>query len=129
MSTFDGSIAPNEGLQQLQELHSTVEQVVQRAVAVYSELPLSIARSPQRGDLVAVFEQIHEIASAVARFLDGLDRELANERSEVAVERLSPDQVHSFLLGVEMPPPEATARFDPCVPRRITALALVESGQ
>jgi hypothetical protein len=122
------SMTGNEGLQQLQELHHTVEEAVQRSVAVYSELRLSSARSPQHGDLVAVFEQIHEIASAVARFLDGLDRELANEGSDVAVARLSPDQVRSFLLVVEPPPtPDAAARFDPCVPRRTTAIGQLPS--
>lgn len=124
MSTFDGSIAGNVGLQQLQELHRTVEQAVQRAVKVYSELQLSIARSPQRGDLVAVFEQIHGIASAVAAFLDGLDRELANEGSEIAVARLSPDQVRSFLLAVEVPPPAGARQ---AASRRGVAAALASA--
>lgn len=122
------SMTGNEGLQQLHELHHAVEQAVQHSVAVYSELRLSSARSPQHGDLVAVFEQIHGIASAVGRFLDGLDRELANEGSDVAVARLSPDQVRSFLLVVEPPPtPDAAARFDPCVPRRTTVIGQLPS--
>jgi len=127
MSTFDGSISGDEGLQQLQELHRTVEQAVQRAVEVYSALQLSSARSPQRGDLVAVFEQTHQIASAVAGFLDGLDRALANEGSEVAVAPLSADQVRKFLLAVEMPPTGAVSRVDPCVPRRTTPLGQLPS--
>lgn len=38
MSMLEGSSAENEGLQQLQQLHRTVERAVRRAVTVYSAL-------------------------------------------------------------------------------------------
>jgi hypothetical protein len=53
MATVDGSMTRNEGVQRSSSCTARSSRRVQRAVAVYSELRLSSARSPQCGDLVA----------------------------------------------------------------------------
>jgi hypothetical protein len=100
--------AESEGIEVLRRLHGHLDQAVQRADAVFEKLPLSETRSPQRADLVVVFQQTKAITTALADFLDGLDHELANEGSGASQARLSPDQVRAFLLDAEPPPRRAT---------------------
>jgi hypothetical protein len=113
--------AAREGIEHLRHLHDQLDQAVLRAEAVFSKLQLPDTRSPQRADLVPVFEQTKAIATALADLLDGLDRELGNEGSGVSAARLTPEEVHAFLVEVE-PPPQEQGGFHPGVPRKTSAI-------
>jgi hypothetical protein len=120
--------AEREAIEVLRRLHGQLDQAVQHAEAVFEKLPLSETWSPQRADLVVVFEQTKAITTALADFLDGLDRELANEGSEPAQARLSADQVRGFLLEVEPPPQDGgQGSFHPGASRRTSALGRLPS--
>ena len=120
--------AEKEGIEALRRLHGQLDQAVQHAAAVFEELPLTETRSPQRADLVVVFQQTKAMTTALADFLDGLDRELANEGSGASQARLSPDQVRAFLLEVEPPSHDGgQGDFHPGVPRRSSALGTLPS--
>jgi hypothetical protein len=117
-----------EGIARLQRLHGQLEQAIQHAEAVFEKLQLPGTRSPQRADLVVVFQQTKAITTALADFLGGLDRELANEGSGVSQARLSPDLVRAFLLDAEPPSQHAgQGDFHPGVPRRRSALGKLPS--
>ena len=114
--TIDATLA------ELRRLHGRLAETIERAEAVFIAQQLPDTRSPQRADLVGIFEQTAAIATALADFLDELDRALANEGSGASQARLSPEQVRAFLLDVEPPPTYGPEYFHPGAPRRPSAM-------
>lgn len=111
-----------DDLAELRRLHDHLAQTIQRAEAVFLAQQLPDTRSPERADLAGIFEHTGAIATALADFLDAIDRVLANEGSGASEARLSPAQVRAFLLDVEPPPQQGPEFFHPGAPRRPTAI-------
>lgn len=116
------TIDAGDDLAELRRLHDRLAQTIQRAEAAFLAQQLPDTRSPQRADLAAIFEHTAAIATALADFLDEIDRALASEGSGASQARLSPAQVRAFLLDVEPPPQQGPELFHPGAPRRPTAI-------
>jgi hypothetical protein len=86
---------------ELRRLYDQLARVVLHAEVVFSKLQLSEARSPERLELVVVFEQTNAIFAALADFLDGLDRELASEGNDRLQARPSLDEIRAFAREIE----------------------------
>jgi hypothetical protein len=86
---------------ELRRLYDQLTRGVLHAEVVFSKLQLSEARSPERLELVVVFEQTNAIFTALADFLDGLDRELASEGNDRLQARPSLDEIRAFAREIE----------------------------
>lgn len=105
-------------MERLRRRHDDLRRAVKLARALFAGLAPPDMRSPERAELVAVFEQTGALAIALADFLDALDRALCNEGSGASGPGSSPEEVRALLGELEpVPASERDASFHPGVPR------------
>ena len=96
---------------------------VGRAETSFSAMQLPDTRSPERADLVVAFEHTSALTTALADFLDSVDRALGSEGSDPLQPRCAIDDVRAFLLEVEPSShPPTPGAFHPGVSKGNTAI-------
>lgn len=94
---------------ELWQAYDRLCEVVLRAEAAFSTLQLSRARCPEQLELVVVFEQANAVATALADFLDSVDRKLARAANAGAPSPACVEEVWDFLREIEALRDEETA--------------------